>query len=189
VNLSTLWPRDVLQGPRATLARYYRALRSLREKVRNRIAFPIWRRLSKSRHGEARLVEAHGHRLWVRTDDLRGYWLWRDKGSQADLIATWKALVDLRPDVAVDVGANYGEFSIVAADKVPVVAIEANPLVCDQLRKSLGKAANVQVINAAASNRPGETFLYIPSSYTGGASLSEHVVTSCCYGLRRDLSS
>lgn len=178
MNFSTLWPRHILAGPRTRLARVYRAFLSLREKIRNRIAFPIWRVISKSRYGEARIVVAHGHELWVRTDDLRGYWLWRDRGSQADLIATWKTLVDLHPEMAIDVGANYGEFSVVAANRLRVIAIEANPLVCDQLRRSLAHRDNVQVINAAASNRSGETSLYIPSSYTGGASLSEHVVDS-----------
>jgi len=173
--LGCFWPRGG-RAPRArqALKSTYGRLLSLRVTARNRLGFPLWSVLSRLRHGERRAVISHGHRLWVRTDDLRGYWISREGGTQRAVVETWRSLVDLSPDLAIDVGANYGEFSVVAAGRLPLIAIEANPVVCEELRRTLGDVATV--LNKAASNVAGEMTLHVPVGYSGGSSLSPAVV-------------
>lgn len=150
-----------------------------RDTIHNRVAFPIWRSWSHFRYGERRLLEANGYDLWVRTDDLRSYWIWRDKGTQPSVLATWEAILELRPDVAIDVGANYGEFSMpAAARRIPLLAIEANPWIHAELKRTLAPYDDVTVLNAAASDAPGEVELHIPAAWSGAASLSAAVAAS-----------
>lgn len=83
----------------------------------------------------------------------------------------------LEPALAIDVGANYGEFSIQAAGRIPLLAVEANPVIYRLLEKNLHGHRDVMLVNAAASDRSGEMILYVRSGYTGGSSLSEEVVS------------
>jgi FkbM family methyltransferase len=124
------------------------------------------------------LLNAHGHPIWVRTDDLRSYWIWRSRGTQPNIVRVWESLLSLEPELAIDVGANYGEFSLSAAGKVPLIAIEANPQVCAELQRSLGGYDSVTVLNLAASNVSKEIVLHVPSGWSGGSSLSEEVVAN-----------
>jgi FkbM family methyltransferase len=91
------------------------------------------------------------------------------------------ALVEqrLQPgDVFVDVGANVGYFSLLAAHRVgpagAVVAIEASPRVAAMLRSNvaLSRAENVRVLNVAASDRHGTVPIYAgPPGNVGTTSL------------------
>lgn len=181
VTPSRLWPRHVFPGARALvisrLAEGQRLARRLTRLVRNRVAFPVWRAISRFRHGDITQVNAHGYSLWVRTDDLRSYWISRERGTQPSLIAAWRSLLDLAPALAVDVGANYGEFSVQAAGTVPLLAVEANPAVYQLLAKNLRGYSEVVSVNAAASDHCGGMSLFMPSGYTGGSSLSADVVS------------
>ena len=76
--------------------------------------------------------------------------------------------------VFVDVGANVGLYSLFAASKMGgqgiVVAIEASSRECDRLRRNieLNGFRNVRVIQAAASDRVGETELMVAPPEHGG---------------------
>jgi FkbM family methyltransferase len=181
VTSSRVWPRHIFPGPRSLvvscLAEGQRLGRRLQRLVRNRVAFPVWRAISRFRHGDIAQVNAHGYSLWVRTDDLRSYWISREHGTQPTLIAAWQSLLDLAPALAVDVGANYGEFSVHAAGTVPLLSVEANPAVYQLLDKNLQGYSEVVSVNAAASDHCGEMSLYMPCGYTGGSSLSADVVS------------
>ena len=70
-------------------------------------------------------------------------------------------------DVFVDVGANIGYDSLLAATRVGstgrVVAIEASPRTFDLLQQNLARnafATNVRAVNVAVSERPGTLDLY-----------------------------
>jgi FkbM family methyltransferase len=86
-------------------------------------------------------------------------------------------------DRCLDVGANVGVHTIRLARLVgqdgEVIAIEPNPEVVQRTRRniSLNGLANVRVIGAAASERPGEMRLYRPSPHDTNrarASLMHH---------------
>jgi FkbM family methyltransferase len=77
----------------------------------------------------------------------------------------------LRPgDVFVDVGANIGYYSLLAASLVrstgAVVAIEASPQICALLQKNieLNAVPNVRVVNCAAAYDAGEIPVYAAKS-------------------------
>ena len=85
----------------------------------------------------------------------------------------------LRPgDTFVDVGANLGYYSLLAAGLVAdtgrVVAIEASPAITAQLNHNLklNGTTNVRTVNAAASDRVGTISLYRgPSHNTSQTSI------------------
>ncbi len=70
------------------------------------------------------------------------------------------------PKVILDIGANIGAFTIVAARLFPdakVIAVEPEPSNSKLLRKNiaLNKLTNVEVIECAVSNKVGEAELFI----------------------------
>jgi len=82
--------------------------------------------------------------------------------------------------VFIDVGANVGYFSLIAAqcvgDSGRVVAIEPNPSVADQLKGNVerSKLSNVIIEQTACSDSSSTLTLYIPDeSKLGQASLSK----------------
>jgi FkbM family methyltransferase len=85
----------------------------------------------------------------------------------------------LRPgDVFVDVGANCGLFSLVAARKVGpggrVIAIEPLPEMIDRLRFNIdaNKLRNVDVFETAVGEDRGSITLYVDSAHLGRSCMS-----------------
>lgn len=81
--------------------------------------------------------------------------------------------------VFVDVGANFGYFTCLAAsaarDTGRVFAIEPNPKLVELLRRNVDinwSIAPVEVISAAAAERAGFVTLHIPQGRSANASLS-----------------
>jgi hypothetical protein len=109
------------------------------------------------RNGGA-VASAAGHRLYLDPGDAGALLLyWMNGMREPHVAALWKKLVDaVHPDLAVDVGANYGE--IVLSTKYPedcrIVAVEANPLVSAKLERSVSEALgdSAEVHNVAASD-------------------------------------
>lgn len=64
-------------------------------------------------------------------------------------------------DIAIDLGANVGEFTVqLAQTGAQVIAIEPDPHAFSLLEKTTQPYSNVTLINAAASNEDGEMMLY-----------------------------
>lgn len=82
----------------------------------------------------------------------------------------------LKPgDAFIDVGANYGTFSIIASrivgDEGRVIAIEPQAELASCIRESLRLSgiANVEVIESGAGREPGTVTLLVPTNDTGRA--------------------
>lgn len=69
-------------------------------------------------------------------------------------------------DVFIDVGANFGYYSLLASRLVGetgrVIAIEASPSICEMLRENvaLNAATNITTINKAVADRQGTVDIY-----------------------------
>lgn len=118
-----------------------------------------------------------GPRVLVHTDEFIGRIVFYF--GELDPRISWVCRRLLRPgDVVVDIGANYGVVSLLAAQLVGnggmVHALEPQPAVADLLRRSV--AANgfghLHVHEVALSDADGELELRIPTGNLGGASLS-----------------
>jgi FkbM family methyltransferase len=172
--LRTGWVRLVARANRAVLRHWPR-------RYGRELAFRVLNRAS-ARHGV--LVDARtawGGRFRCDLRDL--------VQSRVYYFGVWEpsltALVEqrLQPgDVFVDVGANVGYFSLLAAQRVgpagSVVSVEASPRVAELLRGNvaLTGADNVRVLNVAAADRHGTVAVYAgPPGNVGTTSLlSDH---------------
>jgi len=123
----------------------------------------------------------HGTKFFVDSNDLV---------MTPQLIAyrQWEAgltsfLIDsLGPDdVFIDVGANFGYFTVLAASRIGrggsgrVVSIEPNPNIVALLRRNVvinWSMSPVDIHQVAASESPGVAHLYIPGSGAANASLA-----------------
>lgn len=163
---SQRWPRL----RRAARSIYYGPRRNYR-----RMLFEIWSKASQLRHGATRWIDVHGVKVLVRTDDLQAYWLSRAGGLQSHLVEGWQALAERGPEVCIDVGANYGEFSVAVAPwfSGKLVAVEANPDLCRCLQETLRPFPNAHLVHAAAAEGDGGTArLFVRRRMSGYASLA-----------------
>lgn len=79
-------------------------------------------------------------------------------------------------DMFIDVGANVGYYTLMAAKAgVKTIAFEPQSRLCTMIRASLdvNKARNAEVVCRALSDKRGEIFLVVPDEHSGGAFLSE----------------
>ena len=119
-------------------------------------------------------IPAHGIRYVVRpgTDDLYNVFPFGEGDVHEALLGP------LRPgDVFVDVGANVGYYTVLGGIQVGpqgrVVAVEALPTTAEQLRRnvSINGLKNVEIVQAAAYDRPGALQVRVPNSVFGMASV------------------
>lgn len=171
VLVNQLWPKSVAPRLRSVVVQCYRRMQN--------IPFLLWRTWSRLRYGKVRWVQVYGCRnILIRSDDYRAFRIASCGGTQAEKIAWWRDLVALTPDVVIDVGANYGEFTAAVVDtKVEVVAIEANPLLTECLHVSFRGDDRVKIVAGAAGSTQGETQLYINPNSSGSASIFGDVPT------------
>lgn len=180
-----VWPKERLSLLRGHLVRANNTVRELRWNGASRqlgldAKYQLWRRYSALRFGGKRWVKVYGaQRLRVRTDDFRAYRIWQLRGTQKEKIAVWREAARCGPEVCVDVGANYGEFSVTAAALGRrVIAVEANPSLAECLRESFAGFGHVTVVGAAAADREGVASFFYNTRSSGSASLSERVPRS-----------
>lgn len=88
----------------------------------------------------------------------------------------------VNPDVAIDVGANYGEcvFSVIYPADCVALAVEANPKLAGHLRMTREQhpaCDQIEVVEAIAGDRVQEsTHFYINENWSGGSSAVASVV-------------
>lgn len=100
-------------------------------------------------------------------------------GTQKTKVDLWARLAEQNPSVCLDIGANYGEFSLAAASLgAKVVALEPNPSVAACLEQTMSKFPGSQVVVSAASAEDGNAAFYFNLSSTGASSLSKEVPES-----------
>ncbi len=101
---------------------------------------------------------------------LEGFWeAW---------ITKWMASIIKLGDVCLDIGANFGYYSLLLAElsgtSGRTLAIEPNPRICDLLRKtSIVNEYHFEVIEGAASNKNGHAKLIVEDKYFGGGTIMQ----------------
>jgi FkbM family methyltransferase len=113
------------------------------------------------------LTDSRGRRVrqWLGSTRYRNTFVWR------------KAVARLEPDVALDVGANYGEiaFSSNYPEKCKILLIEANAKLVNLLQKSVSSRRqhpnNWRVVNAAATDKVGHASFHINKESSGTSRL------------------
>jgi len=107
--------------------------------------------------------------------DIRSYLVTRHRQDHK-IVHFFNGASLVNANAIIDIGANYGEFSTIAAKYFPVTfAVEANPLVLPYLRAALNentsKDSFSKVVPAACvspSWQGSHTNLYVNLSYSGG---------------------
>jgi len=147
------------------------------ERKTRKLRYLVWSYYSRLLFGETRRISVYGNKkLLVRTNDWRAFRIAEMRGSQKEKIAVWKKVALLLPTVCVDIGANYGEFSVAVADcGSRVIAIEANPAIVSCLNTTFAGFNNVTVIQAAASEVDETVLFFFNRRASGSGSLGEQV--------------
>jgi FkbM family methyltransferase len=119
-------------------------------------------------HGRRHVRDSVGHVFWVDPISPFGLMLLKGESYEPRMVALIQKL--LRPsDIFVDLGANEGYFSIVAACLVPrgrVLAVEPQPALREVLLENvrINAANNVSVSSLAICDQNGEARLFVRSS-------------------------
>jgi FkbM family methyltransferase len=119
-------------------------------------------------HGRRHVRDSMGQVFWIDPISPFGLTLLKGESYEPQMVALIRKL--LRPwDVFVDLGANEGYFSIVAAPLVPngrVFAVEPQPALREVLLENVRSnvAGNLSVSSLAISDRNGEARLFVRSS-------------------------
>jgi FkbM family methyltransferase len=109
--------------------------------------------------------------------DWRSFRISKSDNGQNKTLQVWRALCQLKPDVVIDIGSNYGEFINEVSDlNLNTIGIEPNPYVFDCLQKSFASCQNVKVYNNAVSNATQQFNFYFNPTYSGGGSVYESVI-------------
>lgn len=77
----------------------------------------------------------------------------------------WFRVFDIEQgDIVIDVGANIGEFTTIAAEKAGneghILAIEPEPLSLKQLKQNTKHYSNIEIIEGAVMSSEGREHLY-----------------------------
>ena len=122
----------------------------------------------------------NGARFWIDPVSVFGLSMLKNREFEKPLTIAVTTL--LRPgDSFVDVGANEGYFSILAAQKVGVdgrvLAIEPQQRLRSVLERNIrtNSLTNVEIASLALADKEGKALLYLrPSTNTGASSLTRH---------------
>ena len=121
-----------------------------------------------------------GARFWIDPVSIFGLSMLKNREFETPLTRALLRL--LRPgDSFVDVGANEGYFSVLAARKIGphgrVLAIEPQSRLRNVLERNMGanSLANVDLVPVAVADKEAKTLLYLrPSTNTGASSFTKH---------------
>jgi FkbM family methyltransferase len=84
--------------------------------------------------------------------------------------------------LVIDAGANFGHFSLIAANKIgeggQVIAFEPEPVLFSHLKRNADLVAfnNITVVNGALGDKDTTTYLYFDAENRGGHSLAKQNV-------------
>lgn len=121
---------------------------------------------------------------WQAWRFLSSFWLFCEPGDEAfsphapsgfweSWITTWASKQLDDSDLFIDVGANVGYYTLMAAKHgVKTFSFEPNPVVCRHLFDSVvlnNEESRVQVFEVALSNVSGHAKLVVPARHSGGA--------------------
>jgi len=178
VRLSDLAAKmDSLEAQIASLSHKVQEIRSLVGPVG--VAFPDGNLLTQTIHGLKYFVDPDD---LIITPQMIVYRQW-----EADLSQLFYQLCN-RDTVFVDVGANFGYFTVLAANIIgqsgqgKVFAFEPNPKLAALLRKNIEinwSIAPIAFFEAAAADVTGEVVLHVPKDHSANASLTAPDETTC----------
>jgi FkbM family methyltransferase len=126
------------------------------------------------------VTTVNGTRFWIDPVSVFGLAMLENHEYEKPLTTAVTTL--LNPgDSFVDVGANEGYFSVLAAQKVgpqgQVLAIEPQARLRGVLERNIAanSLTNVDIVSAAVADKEGKTLLYLrPSTNTGASSFTKH---------------
>lgn len=151
---------------------------ALRYKIRHAWRLALhWLRFRDRVHDD-RIVFPRLVVLHLDPADERARYVRRHRGiTQPGVTGTWLSAHDLlAPDLCLDIGANYGEVSLLARyrDGRRLVLFEPNPTVLSHLRRSVAghvDASGISVVPAAVGDAPGRATLALEDGYSGTSTL------------------
>jgi len=166
-----------LSDPSTYVATYPRGLYSALLRVRPAQLCDLMKRVLCVRRMQVQTTT--GHQFWIDPVSILGLHLLRDGAHEEQMTRLVQLL--LRPsDVFIDIGANEGYFSVLAASQVPdgaVHSIEPQARLQEILKQNCElNGSNVMLLHQTAiSNRDGHMNLYLrPSTNTGASSIFRH---------------
>jgi len=149
-------------------------MKTFKRFIRRILAFLVFRSYARP----DRIVFLGRGPVYFDPEDHRSQWLRRSAGlTQAGITALWRAAEQaLRPELVIDVGANYGEVSLshkyAAADLI--LLFEPSPRLAPYLRKSISEHVNAKKIrfhNHALSDVNGIVDFSLDKRNSGSSSI------------------
>ena len=129
----------------------------------------------QSERNDPLLVDLPGFQIYVRkNDNFIGAVIAREKGYEAHVTRLLSSMLS-KGDTFVDIGANIGYFSLLAASRVGldgrVIAFEPGPANCELMRRSIAENGYQNVITlwpAAVSDKDEEVLYTTPGINSNG---------------------
>jgi len=149
-------------------------MKTFKRFIRRILAFLVFRSYARP----DRIVFLGRGPVYFDPEDHRSQWLRRSAGlTQAGITALWRAAEQaLRPELVIDVGANYGEVSLshkyATADLI--LLFEPSPRLAPYLRKSISEHVNAKKIrfhNHALSDVNGIVDFSLDKRNSGSSSI------------------
>lgn len=154
--------------------RFERALHNPYVRLGGRRLRYLGRELRQRRLG-CKVVNSAGITLWIDPADLRAQRLYAGEGVlDINAVEIWHRLLDdFRPNVVLDVGANYGEVALSHryGSNVTVHLVEANPRLVKILAKTIRPLIGVTLHKGAATDKSGTVRLYRSRVRSGVSSI------------------
>tara|TARA_Y100001938_G_C8089622_1_gene434259 strand:+ start:1661 stop:2425 length:765 start_codon:yes stop_codon:yes gene_type:complete len=150
-----------------------------------------WINWKNSLNTERVMVEVYGRKhIEILTDDCRGYWIFSTKGTQEEKVNIIRnELINNKPELFVDLGANYGEFTAGVCDlNINTLCIEPNPKVASCLKNSFIDDTHITIVDKLCGSAHNKTVDFnINPNYSGGGSIYKNVIQSWDDGRYRQI--
>jgi len=113
--------------------------------------------------------------IFINDSDIRGMWIQDKGGTQKEKVSLLKKICKKEEvDVFIDMGANYGEFSVALSNAVgKIYAFEPNPWVIKSLNKTALLYDNLHIIPQAVGTNSSNQMFHFHKKYSGGGRLEK----------------